>query len=145
MEQLERDLGMPGVVQSSVVHELNCEEDIVIARGAVKRVAALLGLSPVNQTKVVTAASELARNTLEHGGGGKMVLEVIEASNRQGLRIAFEDKGRGIPDIAKAMKDGYTTAGGMGLGLGGSKRLMDDFEISSRENEGTRIVAVKWT
>src|SRR5262249_7062059 len=133
------------IVQSRVAHELRAEEDIVSARAAVKRVAALLGMSPVNQTKVVTAASELARNTVEHGHGGNMVMEVIEDGARQGLRLTFEDTGPGIPNIEQALRDGYTSSGGMGLGLGGSKRLMDDFSISSNHGEGTQVVVTKWT
>lgn len=135
---------MTAAVQSRVIHELKSEEDIITARAAVKRVAALLGLSPVNQTKVVTAASELARNTIEHGHGGHMVMEVIEANMKKGLRLIFEDQGPGMVSIEQALKDGYTSGGGMGLGLGGSKRLMDEFEISSAVGEGTRVSVTKW-
>lgn len=133
------------VVQSRVAHELRAEEDIISARAAVKRVAALLGMSPVNQTKVVTAASELARNTVEHGRGGNMVMEVIEENMRQGLRLTFEDTGPGISDIDQALRDGFTSAGGMGLGLGGSKRLMDHFTIDSTQGQGTQVIVIKWT
>lgn len=133
------------VVQSRVAHELRAEEDIVSARAAVKRVVALLGMSPVNQTKVVTAASELARNTVEHGCGGNMVMEVIEEGIKQGIRLTFEDRGPGIPNIDQAMRDGFTSAGGMGLGLGGSKRLMDEFTIDSTHGQGTQVVVIKWT
>jgi serine/threonine-protein kinase RsbT len=133
------------VVQSRVAHELRAEEDIVSARAAVKRVVALLGMSPVNQTKVVTAASELARNTVEHGRGGNMVMEVIEEGIKQGIRLTFEDRGPGIPNIDQAMRDGFTSAGGMGLGLGGSKRLMDEFTIDSTHGQGTQVVVIKWT
>ncbi len=133
------------VVQSRVAHELRAEEDIVSARAAVKRVVALLGMSPVNQTKVVTAASELARNTVEHGRGGNMVMEVIEEGIKQGIRLTFEDRGPGIPNIDQAMRDGFTSAGGMGLGLGGSMRLMDEFTIDSTHGQGTQVVVIKWT
>ncbi|MFN8657293.1 MAG: anti-sigma regulatory factor [Candidatus Obscuribacterales bacterium] len=132
-------------MQSRVAHELRAEEDIVSARAAVKRVVALLGMSPVNQTKVVTAASELARNTVEHGCGGNMVMEVIEEGIKQGIRLTFEDRGPGIPNIDQAMRDGFTSAGGMGLGLGGSKRLMDEFTIDSTHGQGTQVVVIKWT
>lgn len=133
------------IVQSRVAHDLKAEEDIVSARAAVKRVVALLGMSPVNQTKVVTAASELARNTVEHGRGGNMVMEVIEEGIKQGIRLTFEDRGPGIPNIDQAVRDGFTSAGGMGLGLGGSKRLMDEFTIDSTHGQGTQVVVIKWT
>jgi serine/threonine-protein kinase RsbT len=94
---------------------------------------------------VVTAASELARNTVEHGRGGNMVMEVIEEGIKQGIRLTFEDRGPGIPNIDQAMRDGFTSAGGMGLGLGGSKRLMDEFTIDSTHGQGTQVVVIKWT
>jgi serine/threonine-protein kinase RsbT len=103
-----------------------------------------LGFSLVDQTKIVTAASELARNTIKHGGGGSLKLESLNEGIRKGLRLIFEDHGPGIPDISLAMKDGYTTGGGLGLGLGGSKRLMSDFQIESRVGEGTKITVVRW-
>lgn len=103
-----------------------------------------LRFSLVDQTKMVTAASELARNTLIHGKGGSVELQMLEDGERKGLRLVFEDKGPGIPDIELAMKDGYTTGSGMGLGLGGSKRLVHEFEISSRPGEGTRVAALRW-
>jgi len=93
----------------------------------------------------VTAASELGRNTLIHGGGGTMRLETFVENDRRGLRLTFEDKGPGIPDIEQAMSDGFTTKGGLGLGLGGSKRLVDEFEVVSRVGEGTRVTATRWT
>jgi serine/threonine-protein kinase RsbT len=98
----------------------------------------------VDQTKIVTAASELARNTLQHGGGGSMTIEIAENGAYQGLRLTFEDKGPGIADVNQAMKDGFTTGGGMGLGLSGSKRLMSQFEIESNLGEGTRVTVTRW-
>jgi serine/threonine-protein kinase RsbT len=103
-----------------------------------------LGLSLVDQTKLVTAASELARNTLLHGGGGTVRLDRVDEGSRRGLRLTFEDKGPGIADIGLAMKDGYTTGGGLGLGLGGAKRLSHDFEIASRVGEGTAVTITRW-
>jgi serine/threonine-protein kinase RsbT len=98
----------------------------------------------VDQTKIVTAASELARNALEHGKGGRCRLEVVRNGARQGLKLEFEDNGPGIPDIELAMKDGYTTGGGLGLGLSGSKRLVNDFEIRSTPGRGTTVIITRW-
>jgi serine/threonine-protein kinase RsbT len=98
----------------------------------------------VDQTKMVTAASELARNTLGHGGGGTCVMELVRNGTRDGLSLTFEDKGPGISDIELALKDGYSTGGGLGLGLGGSKRLVSEFEIASKVGEGTRVTVVRW-
>jgi serine/threonine-protein kinase RsbT len=98
----------------------------------------------VDQTKIVTAASELARNTMTHGGGGTALIEAIANGSRRGLRVTFEDFGPGIADLQQAMKDGFTTGGGLGLGLSGAKRLSNEFEISSRPGEGTRITIVRW-
>jgi serine/threonine-protein kinase RsbT len=92
----------------------------------------------------VTAASELGRNTLEHGGGGSLELSLVEDGSRRGIRLRFTDQGPGIPDMALALKDGYTSGGGLGLGLGGSKRLMHDFEIDSKPGSGTTIIAIRW-
>jgi len=102
------------------------------------------GLSLVDQTKIVTAASELARNTLDHGGGGTVRLEALNSEARRGVRLTFEDRGPGIPDIELALKDGYTTSGGLGLGLSGAKRLSNEFEIISRVGEGTRVTITRW-
>jgi serine/threonine-protein kinase RsbT len=102
------------------------------------------GLSLVDQTKIITAASELARNTLDYGGGGKVEVEVLDAGGRRGVRLTFEDKGPGIADIETALKDGYTTGKGMGLGLGGAKRLANEFWIESQPGEGTKIVIARW-
>lgn len=119
------------------------EPDIVSVRRRVREVAAQLGFTLVDQTKVVTAASELARNTLIHGGGGAMDLSTLNGP-RVGLRLTFHDKGPGIPDIQLALRDGFTTGSGLGLGLGGAKRLVNEFEITSRVNEGTKITVTRW-
>jgi serine/threonine-protein kinase RsbT len=118
--------------------------DVVAVRQKVRAVATELRFSLVDQTKLVTAASELARNTLEHGKGGEVRLEVVENEPLRGLRLVFEDRGPGIPDVALALKDGYTTGNGLGLGLGGAKRLVNEFDIESAPGQGTRVVAVRW-
>jgi serine/threonine-protein kinase RsbT len=123
---------------------LERDEHIVMARQAVRQLAIELGFSLVDQTKIVTAASELARNTLQHGGGGTVLLESVNDGVRRGVRLTFEDRGPGIPDIALAMKDGYTTAGGLGLGLSGAKRLSSEFAITSAPGQGTRVVITRW-
>ena len=123
---------------------LRQESDLVMVRQLVKRVAVELGLNSFCQTKIVTAASELGRNTLIHGGGGTMVLESVAQNDRRGLRLTFEDSGPGIADLAQAMTDGFTTKGGLGLGLSGSKRLVNEFEITSRLGEGTRVTVTQW-
>jgi serine/threonine-protein kinase RsbT len=123
---------------------LATSEHIVVVRQAVRQRAVELGFSLVDQTKIVTAASELARNTLLHGGGGRAVLEVVSDGMRRGLRLAFEDKGPGIADIQLAMKDGYSTGGGLGLGLSGAKRLSNEFAISSTPGGGTTVVITRW-
>jgi serine/threonine-protein kinase RsbT len=119
------------------------EPDVVTVRRRVREVSAQLGLSLVDQTKIITAASELARNTMIYGGGGSMQIQTLNGP-RLGLRLTFEDHGPGIPDIELALRDGFTTGSGLGLGLGGSKRLVNEFEIVSRPNEGTRISITRW-
>ena len=119
------------------------EPDVVIVRRRVREISAQLGFSLVDQTKVVTAASELARNTIIHGGGGKLQLEALNGP-RVGLRLIFEDTGPGIPDVELALRDGFTTGSGLGLGLGGSKRLVNEFDILSRPGEGTRVTITRW-
>jgi serine/threonine-protein kinase RsbT len=119
------------------------ESDIVTVRRRVREVAAHLGFSLVDQTKVVTAASELARNTLIHGKGGAMELATLNGP-RVGVRLTFEDKGPGIPDIQLALRDGFTTGSGLGLGLGGAKRLVNEFEVISRVSEGTKVTITRW-
>ena len=119
-------------------------EDVVAIRQAVRQRAVELGFNLVDQTKIVTAASELARNTVQYGGGGTVTIEALEELGRRGLRLTFADSGPGIPDIELAMKDGYTTAGGLGLGLSGARRLSNDFHIDSTPGEGTRVTITRW-
>ena len=123
---------------------LQTEADLVRVRQVVRQWALQQGFSLVEQTKMVTATSELARNTIIYGGGGTVQLEALTRGNRHGLRVSFMDQGPGIPDIAQAMTDGYTTGEGLGLGLGGAKRLVNDFEITSRSGAGTRVCITKW-
>ncbi|MFB2919220.1 anti-sigma regulatory factor [Aerosakkonema funiforme] len=132
------------VMQGHEVMGINSSSDIVLVRQAVRKWAVELGFSLVDQTKIVTAASELARNTLDYGGGGTVKLEALQQGNRRALRLTFEDSGPGIPDIELALKDGFTTGGGLGMGLSGSKRLVNEFDIFSRVGEGTRITITKW-
>ena len=119
-------------------------EDVVLVRQIVRQWAIELKFSLVDQTKVVTAASEIARNTVDYGGGGTIRLEMVNQAERRGLRLVFEDKGPGIPDIEQALKDGFTTGHGLGLGLGGARRLVNEFSITSGPGEGTRISMTKW-
>lgn len=118
-------------------------EDVVAIRQAVRQRAVEMGFNLVDQTKIVTAASELARNTLQYGGGGRVTIEGVEALGRRGLRLTFEDDGPGIPDVELAMRDGYTTGGGLGLGLSGARRLSNEFHIESTP-AGTRVVITRW-
>src|ERR1041384_1566642 len=119
--------------------EVRAPEDVVKIRQAIRSWAVESGFSLVDQTKIVTAASELARNTLIYGGGGFAQVEVLEKNGRPAVRLSFEDHGPGIVDIDKALQDGYTTGSGLGLGLGGAKRLSNEFEIQSKPGEGTRV------
>ena len=123
---------------------LRSDADIVRARQLVRQWAVELKFSLVDQTKIVTAASELARNTVVHAGGGTVRIEALSEGARQGVRLVFEDKGPGIPDIEKAMQDGFTSGGGLGLGLGGAKRLSNEFSLESRVGFGTKIVIARW-
>jgi serine/threonine-protein kinase RsbT len=123
---------------------ISSSEDIVRARQAVRAWVVELGFSMISQTKLVTAASELARNTLEFGGGGTVRLEILSNSTHTGIRLTFEDHGPGIPDIELAMKDGYTTGHGLGLGLGGTRRLVNEFQIDSQVGRGTRVSIIRW-
>ncbi len=123
---------------------LKSQDDVVIARQAVRARAVEIGLSLIDQTKIVTAASELARNTVVYGRGGTVRIETVIDTVRRGLRLTFEDHGPGIPDLELAMKDGYTSGSGLGLGLGGAKRLASEFTIDSRVGEGTRVTVVRW-
>lgn len=120
------------------------EQDVVLARQAVRRIAQECKMRLIDQTKLVTAVSELARNTVVYGGGGDMDWEVIEESPRSGIRLTFRDEGPGISDIKLAMTDGWTSGGGLGLGLTGAKRLVDEFELESTPGSGTRISILKW-
>ena len=120
------------------------EPDVVQVRQRVRARAAELKFSLVDQTKIVTAASELARNALIYGGGGKAEIELLSSGARRGLRVVFTDQGPGIANIAEAMRDGYTTGVGLGLGLGGAKRLVNEFEIESAPGRGTRIAITRW-
>jgi serine/threonine-protein kinase RsbT len=124
--------------------EIRAAEDIVRVRQAVRSWSVRIGLGLVDQTKVVTAASEIARNTLDYGGGGSMALEVVTNGSRTGLRLIFEDQGPGIADLELALRDGYTTGSGLGLGLSGARRLSNEFDIWSRPGEGTRVTITKW-
>lgn len=118
--------------------------DVVSVRQLVRRVAQDLRLSLVDQTKIVTAASELARNTLEHGKGGTCRVEVVDDAPRAGIRLTFEDRGPGIANVELALQDGYTTGSGLGLGLGGAKRLVNEFAIDSTPGKGTRVTVTRW-
>ena len=118
--------------------------DVVSVRHLVRRWAVELSFTLVEQTKIVTAASELARNMIDYGGGGTLLVESLEDGHRKGLRLTFEDHGPGIADIQAALRDGYTTGSGMGLGLGGAKRLSNEFDIRSAPGEGTRVTITRW-
>lgn len=131
-------------VEKSHKLALGSQDDVVLVRQAVRSAAIEIGLNLIDQTKVVTAASELARNTVVHGGGGMAFVETLRETARLGLRLTFEDTGPGIANLELAMKDGYTTGGGLGLGLGGAKRLSSEFEIDSRPGEGTRVTITRW-
>jgi serine/threonine-protein kinase RsbT len=120
------------------------EEDVVITRQKVRGLALQLKFSLVDQTKMITAASELSRNTLVHGGGGQMRWEIVEDGMRRGLRLHFEDEGPGIADLGLALTDGYTTGNGMGLGLPGSRRLVHDFDVRSTPGSGTCVSITRW-
>jgi len=128
----------------SVKLPVRTPEDIVRTRQFLREQAKAIGFSLVDQTKIVTAASELARNTLEYGGGGEVTIEVLNDGLRKGVRLAFNDRGPGIVDINLALKDGYTTGGGLGLGLSGAKRLSNEFSIESKPGEGTRVTITRW-
>jgi serine/threonine-protein kinase RsbT len=123
---------------------IGASDDVVLVRQAVRKWSIERGFSLVDQTKMITAASELARNTLDYGGGGTVRLEALEERGRKGLRLTFEDQGPGIADLAQALTDGYTSGKGMGMGLSGSKRLVNEFEIHSKVGEGTRVTITRW-
>ena len=131
-------------VNGHAVFEIRASDDVVRVRQEVRTRAVAAGLGIVDQTKIVTAASEIARNTLDYGGGGTVMMQPVSDGIRRGLRLVFEDHGPGIPDIAQALKDGFTSGGGLGLGLGGAKRLSNEFQIESEPGKGTRIVLARW-
>ena len=131
-------------VQQSAMLPLRTDEHVVGVRKLVREQALELKLSLVEQTKLVTAASELARNTIKYGGGGMVLSEMLSDGVRRGLRLVFADDGPGIADIEQALRDGFTSGGGLGLGLGGAKRLVDEFDIDSRSGEGTAVAIIKW-
>jgi serine/threonine-protein kinase RsbT len=131
------------VIRTEAV-DLRAAADVVSVRQLVRTWAIESGFSLIDQTKIVTAASELARNTIDYGGGGTARLELLNEGARRGLRVVFEDQGPGIPDIRQALTDHYTTGNGLGLGLGGAKRLVNEFDISSSVGEGTRVVITRW-
>lgn len=132
------------VVSKREVMLVRTSSDIVMARQAVRTMAIETGLGLVDQTKIVTAASELARNTVDYGGGGSVTLEIVENGGRKGIKLTFEDSGPGIADINLALTDGYTTGTGMGLGLSGSRRLVNEFDLWSKPGEGTRVTVTRW-
>lgn len=125
-------------------YQIKSEEDVLKVRQIVKRVSALLNFKPINQTKLMTAVSELARNTLDHGGGGYAEISIVERGRKKGIYISFVDEGPGIADLSQALTDGFSTANSMGLGLGGSKRLVDEFNIESSPGKGTKVAVLKW-
>jgi serine/threonine-protein kinase RsbT len=124
--------------------DIRQSDDVVRVRQATRALAVEVGLSLVDQTKLVTASSELARNTLDYGGGGGVSLEIVDQGGRRGLRLTFEDNGPGIADVEQALKDGYTTGKGMGLGLGGARRLCNEFSIDSKIGSGTKVIIARW-
>lgn len=131
-------------MDSPEVVEIRSQSDIVLVRQKVRALAVQLGFSLVEQTKIVTAASELARNTFDHGKGGTATLEILDRDQQRGLRLIFEDQGAGIANVELALQDGYTTGKGLGLGLGGAKRLMSEFEITSEVGKGTQVKVIRW-
>lgn len=124
--------------------QVRSEQDIVIVRQKVRQWAVQCRFSIVDQTKMVTAASELARNMWIYGGGGEVKMTEIHSGNKVGLKVNFSDEGPGIPDISEALRDGFTSGSGMGLGLGGAKRLVNEFEIQSEPGKGTRVTITRW-
>lgn len=136
--------GVQMTMQKTETLEIQSSGDVVLVRQAVRQLAVEIGFGLVDQTKIVTAASELARNTLDYGGGGTAKLETLEEGKRRGIKLTFEDRGPGIPDIELALKDGFTTGSGLGMGLSGAKRLANEFEIQSAVGEGTRVIIIRW-
>ena len=126
------------------VREVRSSEDVVLARGLVREAAVAAGLSLVDQTKLVTAASELARNMVIYGGGGTLHVTPFTDGARRGVRLVFEDRGPGIADLEQALRDGFSSGNGLGLGLGGARRLVNEFDIDTRPGEGTRVTIARW-
>ncbi|MBV1856520.1 ATP-binding protein [Catellatospora tritici] len=135
---------MTAVVGAAQTQTIASDEDVVRVRQLVRTAAVAAKLSLVDQTKVVTAASELARNTLVYGGGGRAKVSTVDNGARRGIRIVFSDEGPGIADVALALTDGYTSGGGLGLGLSGARRLVDEFELSTEVGAGTTVSVTKW-
>ena len=132
-------------VRSSGTHPIHIEQDVVLARQLARKLAQECGMRLIDLTKMVTAVSELARNTMVYGGGGDMDWQILDEDPRIGLRLVFRDEGPGIPDIKLAMTDGWTSGGGLGLGLTGAKRLVDEFELDTAPGAGTRVTITRWT
>jgi serine/threonine-protein kinase RsbT len=132
-------------VRSSGSQSIRIEQDVVLARQTARKLATECGMRLIDLTKLVTAVSELARNTMVYGGGGDMDWQILDEDVRVGLRLTFRDEGPGIPDIKLAMTDGWTSGGGLGLGLTGAKRLVEEFELDTAPGKGTRITITRWT
>ncbi|KAA0968694.1 anti-sigma regulatory factor [Pseudomonas sp. ANT_H12B] len=132
-------------VCSSGTHPIHIEQDVVLARQLARKLATECGMRLIDLTKLVTAVSELARNTMVYGGGGDMDWQILDENARTGLRLTFRDEGPGIPDIKLAMTDGWTSGTGLGLGLTGAKRLVEEFELDTAPGKGTRITITRWT
>jgi serine/threonine-protein kinase RsbT len=132
-------------VRESGTQPINIEQDVVLARQTARRLATECGMRLIDLTKLVTAVSELARNTMVYGGGGDMDWQILEENGRVGLRLLFRDEGPGIPDVKLAMTDGWTSGSGLGLGLTGAKRLVNEFELDTAPGKGTRITITRWT
>lgn len=137
-------LGNDRTISRQETAAVRSSDDIIKARQLVRDFAVAQGMSLVEQTKLITAASELARNALVHGGGGEMRLAALHEGVRRGVRVTFTDQGPGIADLDLAMKDGFSTAGGLGLGLGGAKRLVNEFDIESQPGKGTTVTIIRW-
>ena len=132
-------------VRSSGTQPIHIEQDVVLARQTARKLATECGMRLIDLTKMVTAVSELARNTMVYGGGGDMDWQILDEDHKVGLRLTFRDEGPGIADIKLAMTDGWTSGSGLGLGLTGAKRLVDEFELDTAPGQGTRITITKWT
>lgn len=132
-------------VRSSGSQPINIEQDVVLARQLTRKLAQECGMRLIDLTKLVTAVSELARNTMVYGGGGDMDWQILEENGRTGLRLLFRDEGPGIPDIKLALTDGWTSGSGLGLGLTGARRLVEEFELDTAPGKGTRITITRWT